>query len=118
MLAGVLRPPRPNLVETARLHPVHDETIRCEKLDDAVSVFEGLQRPDPGIQLLLSQLQCCDALLPKGRDRRRLICHDKYLQDLEKHGRNDRGLWSLIRHYKVIHSSTSSWAIDTRARRE
>src|SRR5690606_18726960 len=53
--ARVLRPPRPNLDEAVSLHPIDDETVRREQLDDALAILDGLQRPDPRIELLLRE---------------------------------------------------------------
>jgi hypothetical protein len=55
-------------------HPVDDEMIRREQAQLIIG-FDGLQRPDPGIEILLRQvaLEGAQALVPKGRTCRRVL---------------------------------------------
>ena len=52
------------------IQPIDDETIRCEELENR-SVLDSLQRPDPGIELLLRQfcLEVAHATIPYCRVR-------------------------------------------------
>ena len=50
-----------NALEAVRLNPVDDEAIRREELE-LRAVLDGLQRPNPGIELLLGELTLEGAL--------------------------------------------------------
>ncbi len=56
------------------LQPVDDETIRREQAQQGI-VVDGLQRADPGVELLLGELylQDAEALVPKRRFGRQNI---------------------------------------------
>jgi len=64
---GVVRHHAIDGVEIVFLHPVEHETVRGEKLQPVPLGF-GVQRPDPGVELLFGNLvlQSIQALLPKG----------------------------------------------------
>ena len=52
---AMTRPPHPNLFKAVASHPVHDEAIWREQLDDR-SIYHELKRPNPGVELLFRQL--------------------------------------------------------------
>jgi hypothetical protein len=80
---GVVAPAIPfEAVEAVVLYPVDDETVGRQQ-SQLVGRFDGLERPDPGIEVVLRKLafQSVQALFPKGRSCRRVLCHGVLIAD-------------------------------------